>query len=175
MDSGSITIDGNEITGRKESVLSKYRREYLGYVFQSYNLIPNLTAKENIEVGAYLSKDPLPVEELLDVLGLLEHKDKIPSQLSGGQQQRIAIGRAIAKKPGVLLCDEPTGALDYSTSKEILKLIEEINRKYKTTVVLVTHNEALKDMADVVLYMKDGRITAQDKNETKTPVEELEW
>lgn len=175
VDSGSITIDGNEITGRKESVLSKYRREYLGYVFQSYNLIPNLTAKENIEVGAYLSKDPLPVEELLDVLGLLEHKDKIPSQLSGGQQQRIAIGRAIAKKPGVLLCDEPTGALDYSTSKEILKLIEEINRKYKTTVVLVTHNEALKDMADVVLYMKDGRITAQDKNETKTPVEELEW
>ena len=121
------------------------------------------------------SQDPLPVEELLDVLGLLEHKDKIPSQLSGGQQQRIAIGRAIAKKPGVLLCDEPTGALDYSTSKEILKLIEEINRKYKTTVVLVTHNEALKDMADVVLYMKDGRITAQDKNETKTPVEELEW
>lgn len=175
VDSGSITIDGNEITGRKESVLSKYRREYLGYVFQSYNLIPNLTAKENIEVGAYLSKDPLPVEELLDVLGLLEHKDKIPSQLSGGQQQRIAIGRAIAKKPGVLLCDEPTGALDYSTSKEILKLIEEINRKYKTTVVIVTHNEALKDMADVVLYMKDGRITAQDKNETKTPVEELEW
>ena len=175
VDSGSITIDGNEITGRKESVLSKYRREYLGYVFQSYNLIPNLTAKENIEVGAYLSKDPLPVEELLNVLGLLEHKDKIPSQLSGGQQQRIAIGRAIAKKPGVLLCDEPTGALDYSTSKEILKLIEEINRKYKTTVVLVTHNEALKDMADVVLYMKDGRITAQDKNETKTPVEELEW
>ncbi len=175
VDSGSIVIDGNEITGQKENTLSRYRREYLGYVFQSYNLIPNLTAKENIEVGAYLSKDPLPVEELLHVLGLWEHKDKIPSQLSGGQQQRIAIGRAIAKKPGVLLCDEPTGALDYSTSKEILKLIEQINQKYKTTVILVTHNEALQKMADVVLYMKDGRITAQEKNITKTPVEELEW
>ncbi|MDY2959521.1 MAG: ABC transporter ATP-binding protein [Hornefia sp.] len=173
--SGTIKIDGKEITGKSEKILSKYRREYLGYVFQSYNLIPNLTAKENIEVGAYLSKDPLPVSELLNVLGLWEHKDKLPSQLSGGQQQRIAIGRAIAKRPGILLCDEPTGALDYKTSKEILKLIEDVNEKYGTTVILVTHNEALRKMADVVLVLKDGRIVDREESRSKTRAEELEW
>lgn len=173
--SGTIKIDGKELTGKSERILSRYRREYLGYVFQSYNLIPNLTAKENIEVGAYLSGNPLPVDDLLNVLGLWEHKDKLPSQLSGGQQQRTAIGRAIAKRPGVLLCDEPTGALDYNTSKEILKLIQEVNEKYGTTVILVTHNEALRKMADVVLLIKDGRIIDRKENQSKTRAEDLEW
>ena len=175
MDSGTITIDGELMNQMKEKQLTRYRRTHLGYVFQSYNLIPNLTVRENIEVGAYLSKDPLPVDELLHVLGLYDHRNKLPNQLSGGQQQRTAIGRAVVKKPDILLCDEPTGALDYTTSKEILKLIETVNQTYKSTVIMVTHNDALKHMADRVISLKDGEITNNYLNENKLPAEELEW
>ena len=155
--------------------LSEYRRDHLGFVFQSYNLIPNLTVKENIEVGAYLSDEPLPLEDLIRTLGLWEHRDKTPNQISGGQQQRTAIGRAIVKNPDILLCDEPTGALDYNTSKEILNLIETVNRKYGSTVILVTHNDALKQMADRVIMLHDGQVRENYRNETKTPAAELEW
>ena len=175
MSSGTITIDGVLMNQMKEKQLTRYRRSYLGYVFQSYNLVPNLTVRENIEVGAYLSKDPLSVDELLHILGLYEHRHKLPNQLSGGQQQRTAIGRAVVKKPDILLCDEPTGALDYATSKEILKLIETVNQLYKSTVIMVTHNDALKYMADRVITLKDGKITSNYLNEVKTPAEELEW
>ena len=140
-----------------------------------YNLIPNLTVRENIEVGEYLGKDPLDVDELLDILGLSKHQNKVPNQLSGGQQQRTAIGRAIVKNPDILLCDEPTGALDYHTSKEILKLIETVNQTYKTTIVMVTHNDVLKEMADRVVILRDGTIRKNYKNETKMNVMDLEW
>ena len=155
--------------------LTLYRRKHLGYIFQMYNLIPNLNIKENVEVGAYLSDNPLNVDDLLKTLGLYEHRHKLPNQLSGGQQQRTAIGRAIVKNPDILLCDEPTGALDYNTSKEILKLIEDINQKYGNTVVMVTHNDAIKNMADRVIKLRDGVIRKNYKNETKTPAAELEW
>ena len=174
-DSGRISIDGSAITGGGEKQLSRYRRKHLGYVFQAYNLIPNLTVKENVEVGAYLSRQPLPLEELLHTLGLWEHRDKIPNQLSGGQQQRTAIGRAIVKNPDILLCDEPTGALDYKTSKEILKLIQDVNTQYGNTVVLVTHNEAVRYMADQVITLRDGKIRTDLRNEQKLSAMELEW
>lgn len=174
-DGGSITIDGKTIQGMNEKQLSLYRRNHLGYVFQFYNLIPNLTVKENIEVGAYLSKNPLDMEDLLHTLGLWEHKDKLPSQLSGGQQQRTSIGRAIIKNPDILLCDEPTGALDYNTSKDILRLIEDVNKKYGNTIIIVTHNDAIKNMADKVIHLRDGAIRKEYSNETKTPAKELEW
>ena len=174
-DSGSVTIGDHTIERMTDKDLSEYRRDHLGFVFQSYNLIPNLTVKENIEVGAYLSDDPLSLEELIRTLGLWEHKDKTPNQISGGQQQRTAIGRAIVKNPDILLCDEPTGALDYNTSKEILNLIETVNRKYGSTVVLVTHNDALKQMADRVIILHDGQVRENYRNETKTPAAELEW
>lgn len=143
-DGGNIIIDGAKLEDMKEKQLSLYRRKHLGYVFQMYNLIPNLTVKENIEVGAYLSDSPLDLNELLNTLGLWEHKDKLPNQLSGGQQQRTAIGRAIVKNPDILICDEPTGALDYNTSKEILQLIEKVNKQYGNTIIIVTHNDAIK-------------------------------
>ncbi len=174
-DSGQVIINGDRMENMKEKQLSVYRRKHLGYVFQSYNLIPNLTVRENIEVGAYLGDDPLDIDTLLHDLGLWEHQHKIPNQLSGGQQQRTSIGRAIVKNPDVLLCDEPTGALDYSTSKEILRLIEEVNAKYRSTVVLVTHNDALKGMADRVVRLKDGRILSDTKNDVRIPAAELEW
>ena len=175
MDSGTITIHGDLMNQMNEKQLTSYRRSHLGYVFQSYNLIPNLTVRENIEVGAYLSADPLSVDDLLHTLGLYDHRNKLPNQLSGGQQQRTAIGRAVVKNPDILLCDEPTGALDYTTSKEILKLIETVNQLYKSTVIMVTHNDALKDMADRVVRLKDGTITKNYQNEHKLPSEELEW
>ena len=140
-----------------------------------YNLIPNLTVRENIEVGAYLSKKPLDIDEIIDVLGLTEHQNKIPSQLSGGQQQRCSIGRAIIKNPDILLCDEPTGALDYNTSKEILALIERVNREYGNTVIMVTHNDAIKNMADFVVKLRDGVIRKSYRNETKQTARELDW
>lgn len=174
-DSGYIRIDGEKIEDMNEKSLTLYRRKHLGYIFQMYNLIPNLNIKENIEVGAYLSDNPLDVGELLKTLGLYEHRHKLPNQLSGGQQQRTAIGRAIVKNPDILLCDEPTGALDYNTSKEILKLIEDINKKYGNTVVMVTHNDAIKNMADRVIKLRDGVIRKNYKNETKIPASELEW
>ena len=140
-----------------------------------YNLIPNLTVRENIEVGAYLSDRPLDVDELLQTLGLYEHRKKLPNQLSGGQQQRTAIGRAIVKNPDILLCDEPTGALDYNTSKDILELIERVNQKYGNTVIMVTHNDAIKDMADIVLRLRDSAVRKSYRNEKKIPARELEW
>ena len=174
-DAGSITIQGEQLEDMKEKKLSLYRRKHLGYIFQMYNLIPNLPVRENIEVGAYLSDRPLDVDELLETLGLYEHQRKLPNQLSGGQQQRTAIGRAIVKNPDILLCDEPTGALDYNTSKEILKLIETVNHKYGNTIVMVTHNDAIKDMADRVVKLRDGMIRRNYQNEQKIPAADLEW
>ena len=174
-DEGSITIEGERLEDMTEKKLSLYRRKHLGYIFQMYNLIPNLTARENIEVGAYLSDHPLDVDELLHTLGLYEHQKKLPNQLSGGQQQRTAIGRAIVKNPDILLCDEPTGALDYHTSKEILKLIETVNQRYGNTIIMVTHNDAIKDMADRVVKLRDGMIRKNYRNEVKIPAINLEW
>ena len=141
-DDGYVAIEGEKMKDMTEKALPRYRRRHLGYIFQMYNLIPNLNVKENIEVGAYLSEKPLEIDDLLKTLGLYEHRHKLPNQLSGGQQQRTAIGRAIVKNPDILLCDEPTGALDYNTSKDILNLIEEVNHKYGNTVIMVPHNDA---------------------------------
>ena len=174
-DEGSITIEGERLEDMTEKKLSLYRRKHLGYIFQMYNLIPNLTVRENIEVGAYLSDHPLDVDELLHTLGLYEHQKKLPNQLSGGQQQRTAIGRAIVKNPDILLCDEPTGALDYHTSKEILKLVETVNQRYGNTIIMVTHNDAIKDMADRVVKLRDGMIRKNYRNEVKIPAINLEW
>ena len=174
-DEGSITIEGERLEDMTEKKLSLYRRKHLGYIFQMYNLIPNLTVRENIEVGAYLSDHPLDVDELLHTLGLYEHQRKLPNQLSGGQQQRTAIGRAIVKNPDILLCNEPTGALDYHTSKEILKLIETVNQRYGNTIIMVTHNDAIKDMADRVVKLRDGMIRKNYRNEVKIPAINLEW
>ena len=174
-DSGSVRVGEDELEAMNEKKLSGYRRKHLGYIFQSYNLIGNLTVKENIEVGGYLTDDPLPLDDLIKKLGLWDHKDKVPNQISGGQQQRTAIGRAMIKNPDILLCDEPTGSLDYSTSKEILKLIEEVNAEYGNTVVMVTHNDAIKNMADRVIRLRDGRIGDIAVNETKLKAEDLEW
>lgn len=174
-DSGYISINGEKTADMNEKALTLYRRKHLGYIFQMYNLIANLNIKENVEVGAYLSDDPLDVDELLKTLGLYEHRHKLPNQLSGGQQQRTAIGRAIVKNPDILLCDEPTGALDYNTSKEILKLIEDVNKKYGNTIVMVTHNDAIKNMADRVITLRDGTIRKNYLNENKIPASELEW
>lgn len=174
-DSGYISINGDKLEDMDEKRLTQYRRKHLGYVFQMYNLIGNLNVKENIEVGAYLSDASLDIDELLRTLGLYEHRHKLPNQLSGGQQQRVSIGRAIVKNPDILLCDEPTGALDYNTSKEILKLIEDINRKYQNTIIMVTHNEAIKNMADHIIKLRDGKIRYNEINKKKIPAEDLEW
>lgn len=174
-DSGDILIDGECMADMNEKALTLYRRRHLGYIFQMYNLIPNLTVRENIEVGAYLSRRPLDVDELLHLLGLWDHRGKLPNQLSGGQQQRTSIGRAIVKNPDILLCDEPTGALDYKTSKEILKLIETVNQKYGNTVIMVTHNDAIRLMADRVVRLRDGAIRSNETNAVKVPAQDLEW
>ena len=174
-DEGSIIIEGEQLEDMTEKKLSLYRRKHLGYIFQMYNLIPNLTVRENIEVGAYLSDRSLDVDELMRTLEIYEHRNKLPNQISGGQQQRTAIGRAIVKNPDILLCDEPTGALDYRTSKEILKLIETVNRKYGNTIIMVTHNDAIKDMADRVVKLSDGMIRKNYRNEHKLTAAELEW
>ena len=172
---GSITINGEKTEDMNEKRLTIYRRKHLGYIFQMYNLIPNLTVRENIEVGAYLSRRPLDVDELLHLLGLWDHRGKLPNQLSGGQQQRTSIGRAIVKNPDILLCDEPTGALDYKTSKEILELIETVNQKYGNTVIMVTHNDAIRLMADRVVRLRDGAIRSNETNAVKVPAQDLEW
>ena len=174
-DSGSIVIDGSAIESMNQKELSNYRRNHLGYVFQFYNLIPNLTARENIEVGAYLSKKPLDIDDLIETLGLTEHQNKLPNQLSGGQQQRVSIGRAIVKNPDLLLCDEPTGALDYNTSKEILSLISEVNKKYQSTIIIVTHNDAIKNMADTVITLRDGTVRESYHNQSKISAADLDW
>ncbi|MDO5590060.1 MAG: ABC transporter ATP-binding protein [Lachnospiraceae bacterium] len=174
-DDGSIVIEGEQLEHMTEKKLSLYRRKHLGYIFQMYNLIPNLTVRENIEVGAYLSDRAFEIDELMHTLGIYEHRNKLPNQISGGQQQRTAIGRAIVKNPDILLCDEPTGALDYRTSKEILKLLETVNQKYGNTIIMVTHNDAIKDMADRVVKLRDGVIRKNYCNEQKLSASELEW
>ncbi|MGN0603075.1 MAG: ABC transporter ATP-binding protein [Oscillospiraceae bacterium] len=174
MDSGSVKVDGKEIFGLKPNALSDYRRDNLGFIFQFYNLVPNLTVRENIQVCEYISDSPLNIDELLETLGLTEHQNKFPSQLSGGQQQRCAIARALIKNPKLLLCDEPTGALDSKTSRDILVLLEEINRKYGTTMLIVTHNNAIKNMVHKVIIVKDGLIKKDYENEVRTPAAELE-
>lgn len=174
-DEGTITVNGEKTRLMSEKQLTQYRRKHLGYVFQMYNLIPNLTIRENIELGAYLSDNPLDIDELMATLGIIDQADKLPSQLSGGQQQRTSIGRAIVKNPDILLCDEPTGALDYNTSKEILKLLEDVNQKYGNTVIMVTHNDAIKNMADRVFTLRDGEIRKNYINENKISANDLEW
>ena len=174
-DSGDISIRGEKMADMNERRLTLYRRKHLGYIFQMYNLIPNLTVRENIEVGAYLSDKPLDIDELLHTLGLFEHRRKLPNQLSGGQQQRCAIGRAIVKNPDILLCDEPTGALDYNTSKDILALIETVNQKYGNTIIMVTHNDSLRQMADRVVRLHDGCIRKNYINDHKLKATEIEW
>jgi putative ABC transport system ATP-binding protein len=174
LDSGSIKVNGKEIAGLKNDALSDYRRGNLGFIFQFYNLVPNLTVKENIQVCEYLSDNPLQLEELLEILGLTEHRNKFPSQLSGGQQQRCAIARALIKNPKLLLCDEPTGALDSATSRDILILLEEINKRFGTTMLIVTHNNTIRNMVHKVIVMKDGQISSEHNNEIRIPAAELE-
>ena len=174
IESGSIKVDGTEIAGMKADELSDYRRDYLGFIFQFYNLVPNLTVRENIQVCEYLTDQPLNMDELLEILGLTEHQNKFPAQLSGGQQQRCAIARALIKNPKLLLSDEPTGALDSKTSRDILILLEKINATYGTTMLIVTHNNSIKNMVDQVVIVKDGQIRKDYYNETKVPAAELE-
>lgn len=176
VESGTITVGNLEISKLKPKELSLYRRNYLGFIFQFYNLIPNLTVKENIQVLEYLTTDhALDINDLMDTLGLTEHQNKFPSQLSGGQQQRCAIARALIKNPKLLLCDEPTGALDYKNSKDMLILLEQVNKKYGTTMLIVTHNSAIKDMVHKVIRIKDGEIVENYKNDILIPAENLEW
>lgn len=174
-DDGEIVIHGERMADMKEKQLTIYRRKHLGYIFQMYNLIPNLTVRENIEVGAYLSDKPLDVNELLHTLGLYEHRNKLPNQLSGGQQQRTAIGRAIVKNPDILLCDEPTGALDSRTGVQILKLLADFNRAYQKAVVLITHNQKIAQIAHRVFYFKDGCLERIGQNESPLRPEEVDW
>ncbi|MDO4399354.1 MAG: ABC transporter ATP-binding protein [Coriobacteriia bacterium] len=174
-DSGSIVVNGTELTALNAKQLGEYRRRELGFVFQFYNLVPDLTIRENIEATEYLSKKPLPLDDLLRGLGLWDQRNKFPRQVSGGQQQRCAIGRALVKNPGLLLCDEPTGALDYETSKEILALIEQVNRQYGCTVIIVTHNDAIGKMAHRILRLRDGVIAENTLNDQVIPAEMLEW
>ena len=174
-DGGTISIGGREITSLSSKGLGEYRRRELGFVFQFYNLVPDLTIKENIEVTAHLSSTPLPMEDLLRSLGLWEHRNKFPRQVSGGQQQRCAIGRALVKNPGLILCDEPTGALDYKTSKEVLELMERVNRAYGCTLVIVTHNAAIARMADRVLRLRDGRLDEDEVNASTVSASKLDW
>lgn len=174
-DGGSVSVGGCELTALGPRELGEYRRRELGFVFQFYNLVPDLTIRENIEVTAHLSDSPLPLEDLLRSLGLWEHRDKFPRQVSGGQQQRCAIGRALVKNPGLILCDEPTGALDYKTSKEVLELMERVNREYGCTIVMVTHNAAIAGMADRVLRLRDGRLVEDQVNEAPLSAAKLDW
>ncbi len=174
MDSGSVKVDNKEIFGLKSSDLSDYRRDNLGFIFQFYNLIPNLTVRENVQVCQYLANNPLDMDDLLEILGLKDHQNKFPSQLSGGQQQRCAIARALIKNPKLLLCDEPTGALDSKTSREILILLEKVNKKYGTTMLIVTHNNSIKNMVHKVIVIKDGMIVKDYNNATIIPAADLE-
>lgn len=175
VDSGSICIDGLDISKLSKKKLSQYRRDYLGFIFQFYNLIPNLTIRENIQVCEYLTNSPLNIDELIETLGLMEHQNKFPFQLSGGQQQRCAIARALIKNPKLLLCDEPTGALDSKTSKEILILLEEVNKMYGTTMLIVTHNIAIKDMVNRIIKIKDGCISKDYTNENRISAKDIEF
>jgi len=172
---GKVSVDGKEVTKLKNKELIQYRREDIGFVFQFYNLVQNLTAKENVELATEICKDSLEVEEVMKKVGLKDRMNNFPSQLSGGEQQRVAIARAIAKNPKLLLCDEPTGALDYKTGKQILKLLQDMARKEKMTVIIITHNTALAPMADKVIHFKNGTAESIEINQEPRPVEEIEW
>lgn len=174
-DGGHIFVDGEDIAAESADELSEYRRKYLGFVFQFYNLVPNLTVLENIEVGEYLSDNPLDMGEILSVLGLEDLCGRFPQELSGGQQQRCSIGRALIKNPKLLLCDEPTGAPDYKTSKDILELTESINKKFGTTILIVTHNRAISEMTHKTVYLKDGALSRTEINEHRKSAQSLEW
>lgn len=172
---GEIIVRGKDISKFSDKQLIEYRRFDIGFVFQFYNLVHNLTAKENVELAAQICKNPLDSEKALESVGLLDRKDNFPAQLSGGEQQRVSIARALAKRPGLLLCDEPTGALDYNTGRQILKLLQDTCKKEKMTVVLITHNSAITPMADHVIEMKSGKIVKDIFNENPKSVEEIEW
>ena len=172
---GQITVDGREVSAMTKKQLAEYRRKNVGFVFQSYNLIPNLTALENVEIAAQLSKTAMKSDEALKKVGLEERKKNFPAQLSGGEQQRVAIARAIAKNPKLLLCDEPTGALDYNTGKAILKLLQDTCRETGMTVIIITHNKALTGMADRVIRIKSGTVLSVETNDHPVPVENIEW
>ena len=174
-DGGVMSVDGSDIAKYSRKQLISYRRNEIGFVFQFYNLIPNLTAKENVELSAQTCDDFIPAPEILAQVGLKDRLDNFPSQLSGGEQQRVAIARALAKKPKLLLCDEPTGALDYNTGKLILKLLQDTCRRSGMTVILVTHNSAIAPMADRVIHMKNGNVSSIEVNDSPTPVEKIEW
>lgn len=174
-DGGRVVVDGLDITGLSDREVGEYRRAELGFVFQFYNLIPDLTIRENIEVCAHLSAEPLPLDDLLHSLGLWDQRRKFPRQVSGGQQQRCAIGRALVKNPKLLLCDEPTGALDYQTSLEILALMEEVNREYDCTVIVVTHNDAIARMSNRIMRLHGGMLVEDSANEERMPALSLEW
>lgn len=172
---GKIEFDGKEISALTKRQLIEYRRHDVGFVFQFYNLIPNLTALENVEIAAQLCKDPIPAAEALAMVGLTERANNFPAQLSGGEQQRVAIARALAKNPRLLLCDEPTGALDYVTGKAVLKLLYDLSRERKTTVIIITHNQAIAPMADRIIRIKSGKILSNERNQQVVPIDEIEW
>ncbi len=175
LDSGTIKVDDEDISAYSNKMLTEYRRYEIGFVFQFYNLVQNLTARENVELASQISRDPLDVDLVLEMVGLKDRMDNFPSQLSGGEQQRVAIARALAKNPKLLLCDEPTGALDYQTGKSILKLLQDTCRSTGMTVVMITHNSALTAMADKVIRMKNGKVSEISVNRDPLPVERIEW
>ncbi|WP_223067309.1 ABC transporter ATP-binding protein [Paenibacillus caui] len=174
-DAGKVTIGGIEVTGISDAQLTEYRRDCIGFVFQFYNLIPNLTVGENVEVVSNISKSPLKIDEVLKAVGMLEKKSRFPKELSGGEQQRVSIARAVVKNPQLLLCDEPTGALDFNTSRDILKLLQQINKEYGTTILMITHNTAISAMANRIFKVRDGEIVESTVNESVMPAERIEW
>jgi putative ABC transport system ATP-binding protein len=174
-DSGKVSVDGIEINNLNDDKLTDYRRGDIGFVFQFYNLVPNLTVGENIEVVSNISKSPLNTDEVLTAVGMKDKKHRFPRELSGGEQQRVSIARAIVKNPKLLLCDEPTGALDFQTSRSILKLLQEVNKKYGTTILMITHNAAIADMANRVFKLRSGEIVEELVNEKIVPAERIEW
>ncbi|MCX8128732.1 MAG: ABC transporter ATP-binding protein [Clostridia bacterium] len=175
VDSGTVVVDGSDISKMNDNQLTEYRRESVGFVFQFYNLIPNLTVYENVEVSANISKNPLPIDEILEAVGMKDMRDRFPRELSGGQQQRVSIARALVKNPKLLLCDEPTGALDFATSKEILKLIESVNQRFNTTILIITHNSPISEMAHRVIKLRSGEIVEDRTNVNVIPAEGVEW
>ena len=174
-DGGTIRVGDTQVSSLRDRDLVEYRRRELGFIFQFYNLVPDLTIRENIEVTQFLSKDPLPLDDLIKTLGLWDHRNKFPNQVSGGQQQRCAIGRALVKNPRLLLCDEPTGALDYHTSKEILELLERVNREYACTMIIVTHNDAIRHMSHHILRLRDGALVEDTLNPSLVPARDITW
>lgn len=173
--SGKVYLENREVSALSKRELARYRREDIGFVFQFYNLVPNLTAKENVELALQICKDPLDAKQVLDDVGLGDRLDNFPAQLSGGEQQRVSIARALAKNPKLLLCDEPTGALDYNTGKAILKLLQDMCRNRGMTVIVITHNSALAPMADRLIRIKNGKVSSMEKNENPVSIDEIEW